>query len=322
MNFPGIYGYYDTLNDKIVYIGKTDNIHKRHKQHLQKSNYEKQQINRIIQNNPKRYELMVLKKCNEDVLTHWEKTLIGLFDPKFNYTPGGEGTKLFGDDNPKGMLGKKHSDATRKEISKKLMGENNPMFGVKGKDHPLWKNYAYIKKYGKNEKGIQKYAVRYKGETITSSTNKEALKFLVDSLNNNRKFTLIKFQYNFGKSMPEETKKKISQSKQGTIMPEETKNKIKNSLKGKRKSEEHRKNISKSRKGIHLADETKLKLSEQKNSTGYFRVTKSYEKNLKQGFRYRYNVIDNGKQISISSVDLDKLKEKVKKRGYPWKKLS
>ena len=71
-----------------------------------------------------------------------------------------------------------------------------------------------------------------------------------------------------------------------------------------------------------MTDETKLKLSEQKNSTGYFRVTKSYEKNLKQGFRYRYNVIDDGKHISISSVDLDKLKEKVKKRGYPWKKLN
>ena len=51
-------------------------------------------------------------------------------------------------------------------------------------------------------------------------------------------------------------------------------------------------------------------------------ITKSYEKNLKQGFRYRYNVIDDGKHISISSVDLDKLKEKVKKRGYPWKKLN
>lgn len=74
-------------------------------------------------------------------------------------------------------------------MSEKHKGKNNPMYGITGKNHHSWKNYAYIKKYGKNEKGIQKYAIRYKGKIITSGTNKKSMVFIVSALNNNRKFT-------------------------------------------------------------------------------------------------------------------------------------
>lgn len=48
----GIYKYTDLKTGDVVYIGKDSYIDKnmRHKRHLQPSNYDAQQINRILQN--------------------------------------------------------------------------------------------------------------------------------------------------------------------------------------------------------------------------------------------------------------------------------
>ena len=107
----GIYAYYDNLKDEIVYIGKSNNISHRHKQHMDTSLRHRQVINSILQNNPNRYSLIILKKCSVDLLDNWEIELIALFNPKFNFTNGGEG-----------MSGFKMPQSAKDKLSKALKG--------------------------------------------------------------------------------------------------------------------------------------------------------------------------------------------------------
>ena len=63
---------------------------------------------------------------------------------------------------------------------------------------------------------------------------------------------------------------------------------------------------------------SKVKVSQSKNTTGYFRVWKDKNKKYSQGFTWRYGYIKNGKPRTISSVDINKLKEKVLAKGLEW----
>lgn len=107
----GIYAYYDNFKDEIVYVGKSNNIPHRHDQHTDPSLKHRQAINSILQNNPNRYSLIVLKKCDVDLLDRWEMELIALFNPKFNFTHGGEG-----------VTGFKMPQTAKDKISKALKG--------------------------------------------------------------------------------------------------------------------------------------------------------------------------------------------------------
>lgn len=94
----GIYGYYDKKNHQIVYIGQSKDIFARHYQHMKPSHYNKQSINRILQNNKHRYKLVIIKvrstfsKEDRDILEkHYIEFYNTFFDDnKFNYTPGGD----------------------------------------------------------------------------------------------------------------------------------------------------------------------------------------------------------------------------------------
>lgn len=91
----GIYAYLDKENNnEIVYIGLDSNIYKnkRHSDHLSKSNYNKQVINRVLQNNIDRYEYKVLEKgkYTKKELGDMERDYIEKYNPKFNFTKGGE----------------------------------------------------------------------------------------------------------------------------------------------------------------------------------------------------------------------------------------
>lgn len=116
----GIYAYYDNLKDEIVYVGKSNNISNRHRQHMSQPFKHRQAINSILQNNPNRYSLIVLKKCDMALLDNWEMTLIALFNPKFNFTNGGEG-----------MNGFKMPQTAKDKISKALKGVPKSLEHVK-----------------------------------------------------------------------------------------------------------------------------------------------------------------------------------------------
>lgn len=75
---------------------------------------------------------------------------------------------------------------------------------------------------------------------------------------------------------------------------------------------------------IHAKEHThdcKIRMSQSKNTSGYYRVYKSYEPSLKQGFRYRYRYFVNNKQKLISSTNLETLKEKVLAEGLEWREI-
>lgn len=73
----------------------------------------------------------------------------------------------------------------------------------------------------------------------------------------------------------------------------------------------HHKNKKWSEQGL-------LNLSKSRNTSGFFRVTKSYCAECVQGVLWIYRWRENGKSKSISSVDLEVLKKKVIARGLKW----
>lgn len=88
----GIYYYYDKKNQQIVYIGKDSHINKRQrgKAHENPNRYYEQQINKVIQNNPDRYEYIEYCRVNSiDTLNQLEYDLINLYRPRFNFRHGG-----------------------------------------------------------------------------------------------------------------------------------------------------------------------------------------------------------------------------------------
>jgi len=86
-------------------------------------------------------------------------------------------------------------------------------------------------------------------------------------------------------------------------------------------TDETKEKISKAQKGKINSMETKIKMSSHQNTTGYFRVGKRKSKLVKTGYRYFYTYYENGKRKAITSVNLEKLKEKVRQKGLEWFKL-
>lgn len=65
--------------------------------------------------------------------------------------------------------------------------------------------------------------------------------------------------------------------------------------------------------------ESKLRMSKVRNKTGIFRVSKCSCKKCKNGFTWTYRYYDNkGNAKTISSVDLEVLKQKVLDLGLEW----
>lgn len=83
-------------------------------------------------------------------------------------------------------------------------------------------------------------------------------------------------------------------------------------------SDETKQKIGNVHKDKIISDETKRKMSIAKNTTGILYVSKHKTKKCNQGFEWRYLYTVNGKQKSITSVDIGKLESKVKAKGLPW----
>lgn len=164
----GIYGYLDLNSCLIVYIGKDSNIDKnrRHKDHLQLSNYDKQRFNRILQNNPNRYEYFVFEKGNfsESELNEMEQNYISIHNPKFNFTKGGEGTS-----------GYTHSDETKKKIGEANKGWTHSDESKNHLREVKTKKYARILKRGFSSQGKQQYSVRFNGKCLKRSISIDKL---------------------------------------------------------------------------------------------------------------------------------------------------
>lgn len=132
----GIYCYIDKKNNCIVYIGKDSYIdkNKRYKAHLMKSQKNNQLFNRVLQNNPKRYIYKILEEGNisQKILNALEMSFIQKYNPKFNFTKGGDGSLgyKFSKESKMKMSknagrwnkGKKLSDSHKRKISESHKG--------------------------------------------------------------------------------------------------------------------------------------------------------------------------------------------------------
>lgn len=58
--------------------------------------------------------------------------------------------------------------------------------------------------------------------------------------------------------------------------------------------------------------------SNMPNTSGYFRVSKEYNKKYKRGFIWVYQYKENGKPKKISSINIRKLESRVKEKGLIW----
>ena len=273
----GIYCYLDIKQDEIVYIGKDSHINKnqRHKDHYKQCNYNIQKINQVLQNNLNRYKYCVLwtiDDCTDNHLNQMEIYYINKYNPKFNFTRGGEG-----------ITGMTHSLQTRNKISyvRKKKGvakeEKNPM---------------YRKHHSKETK--DKISRAKKGQAPWN----KGLKHKIETRKKISQSCTGRTPWNKGKVnvYSEETLKKISKSRKGSIPWN----------KGRKMSVEEKEKISNA-------------MSNTTNTTGFYRVFKHNNKALKQGFCWRYQYFDNNKRKAISSIDLKKLEEKVRKEGLEWK---
>lgn len=170
----GIYAYVDKKTKEIVYIGKDSYIdkNKRKNAHNKKSNYNAQKINKVLQNNPNRYQYIILKEGNisQNMLNILEISFIQKYNPKFNFTKGGDGIKGFKhSEETKNKIsnshkGKKLSLKHKEKISKSKKGQKikrkNP---VKGKAHPM---------FGKthSKESIKKMSLSKKGKKLSNQT--------------------------------------------------------------------------------------------------------------------------------------------------------
>ena len=59
-----------------------------------------------------------------------------------------------------------------------------------------------------------------------------------------------------------------------------------------------------------------------RNTSNYYRVSKSKAKGTKQGFIWQYQYFENNKKRTISSVNFETLKKKVQAKDLPWYKIN
>ena len=202
----GIYGYYDTEKEEIVYIGKDSHIDKdrRKRQHLQPSHINAQPFNRALQNNPQRYKYKRIYECPSHLdnidLNGLEIRYIEALNPKFNFTKGGDGVsgiklsethkQRIKENASRYWQGKTRSQETKDKISKKLKGrvpwnkgKKNSQTAPKGADSPYWKDYARVVKRGKTNYGTQQYCLIHNGKGIKWSVDREKLEQLANKIN-------------------------------------------------------------------------------------------------------------------------------------------
>lgn len=163
----GIYYYIDNKTGKIVYIGKDSYIDKcrRHCEHLSSCHYNRQHINKVLQNNLERYEYGIFfDGCiSEKILNGFEKAFIRRYNPIFNFTEGGEGvtgwkhsedTRKKLSELKKGKYGKHHSEKTKQKMS--IVRNKTGYFRVSKRKCSTCKQgfrwrYCYTDKYGKRK---------------------------------------------------------------------------------------------------------------------------------------------------------------------------
>lgn len=228
----GIYCIENLVNRK-KYIGQSQNINQRKKEHLWTLKNNKSKSNKYLKNDWKLYGeqnfiFFIIEECDIELLNikeiYWIKKLHAhLTENGYNISWGGEPV----------MRGLHHTEETKKKISEKMRdihGINNPMYGKHHSEET--KKILSQVNIGKrpSEETKRRMGKSHKGNYHSEESKK--------------KMSLAKK----GKPMPEKAKKKLSEFHRGKELSEETRKKMTQSRKGKTASEETRKKMSNTRK--------------------------------------------------------------------------
>lgn len=167
MKLNGIYGYWDCFNQTMVYIGQSNDILKRNRDHYSNDRYDEQVINRVLQNNLSRYKLVIIK-CGDYSL--FEKNILeshfiwfyNTFNDsnKFNYTKGGDNhsftmSKDAKQKISKSMRGVHKTNTTKRNMSEAKIGNQNKKDVIVSFNTMV--NFIEIRKYKKEGRYIYVY---------------------------------------------------------------------------------------------------------------------------------------------------------------------
>jgi len=170
-NFPKKSGIYKITSptDKI-YVGESSNLNNRCKRYLNPNKIKGQKgiYNSILKYGSESHKIEILELCDEDILLERER----YYQEFFNSIEEGLNCFYTGTKDKK----KKHSEGTKKLMSEKSMGPNNPFYG---KTHTL----ESLKKISDSSKGINN--PNYGGKLKTDEW------LLKQSISNSKKPLLI-----------------------------------------------------------------------------------------------------------------------------------
>lgn len=286
----GIYSITNKINNK-KYIGLSEDIYTRwghHRHYLNNGTHDNEYLQRAWNKyGEKNFEFEIITVCKPEELNKLEKYYIDKFDT-FNNRDNGYNLQSGGDYN-------EPSVETRKKISEKLTGKGHQF-------------------YGKHLETNHKLKI---SSNMTNTGFFRVSKHEDDSCL--KGFRYIYRYYRDGK------RKEISSVDIIKLKEKVIKNNLEWFIVDENKAEKtlNESNEKVEKRFIHHTNESKQKISETTNKLGYYRVTKHKSKTCKQGFIYEYQYYDETekRKKKISSVDLDKLKEKVITKGLIWKKF-
>lgn len=323
----GIYGYIDTEINEVVYIGQTTiSFKERDRQHKR---YNPETLfDRKIQKYPQKYKMFPIKSFKSRSVTNEflnpieEKNI-----KKFN---------TFHDKNPHGLNLTSGGDACTcsAERNKKIsLYQNTTGFRWVSKviSDRYSQGYYFLYSYYKNGKeesiksvDIQKLEKKVKQrnlpweklpgeyESIPPYKRKSKNKIFFD----NKLYTNVNSAHIY--------KRKCSKCKRGFIFTYcyNDKNKERKTISSVDLEELEKKVKA---KNLPWGDLSQYKEIEkytpcEENITGFYRVSRIKKEGTRQGFMFRYTYEQNGKKKAICRVDIQKLEEEVKKRGWVWKK--
>ena len=163
----GLYGYWDNIKKRVIYIGQAKDIERRLNAHMNKSRYDAQPINQILQNNPERYESFILAdgEFTTDELNELEYEAVEMFKTNRYKYPENEGFNFRDGGNVY-----KYSEESKRKMSKSHKGKEPWNKGKTGcySEETLQKKSESMK--GKNigykhsEESKQKMSESKKGE--------------------------------------------------------------------------------------------------------------------------------------------------------------
>lgn len=81
---------------------------------------------------------VLMTASTDEQISELESFFIRVFEAQkfgYNIADGGSGGRIY-DEHPRGMLGKSHSEETKRKMSKRMSGSNNPFYGKRHLVHP------------------------------------------------------------------------------------------------------------------------------------------------------------------------------------------